>query len=201
MPICCFDLEGVLLPEFWIRIADRLGLAELRLTTRDIADYDRLMRYRLRILRREGIKLADLQEILAKVRPLPGARRFLDRIRASFPVIILSDTYYEFAGPGIQKLGQPVLFCNWLKTDRKGFIRTYVLRQRNGKLKSVRALKGLGFQVTAVGDSYNDLGMLKTAQRGILFNPPESIRTKYRQFPVTHTYAQLEKAIRGSALP
>jgi phosphoserine/homoserine phosphotransferase len=191
MFVCCFDLEGVFLPEFWIEISKRFKIDSLKLTTRDIPDYDRLMRYRLKILRRENIRLADLLGVIEKIRPLPGALRFLDRIRSVCPVIILSDTYYEFAGAPVKKLGSPVLFCNWLKTDRRGFISGYVLRQKDGKRHAVKALQKIGFQVKAVGDSFNDLSMLRTADKGFLFNPPPGIRNRYRQFPVAEDYEEL----------
>jgi phosphoserine/homoserine phosphotransferase len=191
MFVCCFDLEGVFLPEFWIEISKRFKIDSLKLTTRDIPDYDRLMRYRLKILRREDIRLTDLLEVIETIRPLPGALRFLNRIRSVCPVIILSDTYYEFAGAPVKKLGSPVLFCNWLKTDRRGFISGYVLRQKDGKRHAVKALQNIGFQVKAVGDSFNDLSMLRTADAGFLFNPPQGIRNQYRQFPVAENYGEL----------
>jgi phosphoserine/homoserine phosphotransferase len=195
MDVCCFDLEGVLLPEFWIEVATRFKMDELKLTTRDIADYDQLMKYRMNILRKSGIKLAHIQSVVRKIQPLQGAVRFLDCIRNIFPVIILSDTFYEFALPPIKKLGNPVLFCNRLKTDRLGFISGYELRQKNGKKMAVKALKKIGFRVKAVGDSYNDLAMLKTADEGILFNPPDSIRTKNKKLPVATSYGQLAQIL------
>ena len=172
----CLDLEGILLPEIWIAVAARFKVKALRLTTRDVPDYDKLMRYRLRILKRERIRLRDIQRVIGGLRPLPGARQFLEKLRREGPVILLSDTYYQFWQPVGHKLGCPTLFCNRLGTDRNGFISSYHLRQKDGKRKAVRAIQQCGFQVRAVGDSHNDLAMLKEADVGILFNPPASIR-------------------------
>lgn len=187
----CFDLEGVFTPEVWIEVSKRFKVPALRLTTRDIPDYDKLMKYRLKILKKEKIRLRDIQKVIAGMKPLPGAKAFLDQVRALGPVIVLSDTYYEFAGPLLQKLGRPVLFCNWLMTDRAGFISGYTLRQRDGKRKAVQTFRQIGFKVTAVGDSYNDLGMIRTAHRGILFRAPESIARKNRSIPAVQTYRAL----------
>ncbi len=189
--ICCLDLEGVLIPEIWINVAKKTGIKALEITTRDEPDYDKLMRYRLAILKREGIKLRDIQAVIRKMSPLPGAQAFLKRLREKYQVIILSDTYYEFAGPMMKKLGNPTLFCNGLSVDKRGFIANYHLRQKNGKKEAVRALKSLGFRVVASGDSYNDISMLKAADRGILFRPPVKITRQFPQFPVTVTYPQL----------
>jgi phosphoserine/homoserine phosphotransferase len=191
MPVVCLDLEGVLVPEIWINVARRTGIKELLLTTRDISDYDKLMRYRLKILKREGIRLADIQRVIARMRPLPGARRFLERLRAKAQVIVLSDTFYQFAGPLMERLGRPVLFCNRLTVARSGMITGYRLRQTNGKQKAVRALRSLGFEVRAAGDSYNDLGMLQGAHRGVLFRPPDSIKKKFRNLPAVYSYQAL----------
>ncbi len=195
MNIVCLDLEGVLVPEIWIEVAKRFSVDELTLTTRDIPDYDRLMRYRIGILKEKNIKLADIQTVIAAMRPLPGAIGFLKRLRAAAEVIILSDTFYQFAGPLMMKLNYPTLFCNTLKTDKAGFISGYKLRQKDGKTKAVKALRGLGFHVHASGDSYNDLGMLKAAHAGVLFRPPESIATKYRRYRVVTDYAVLEREL------
>ena len=192
--ICCLDLEGVLIPEIWINVAKKTGLKALEITTRDEPDYDKLMRYRLAILKKEGIKLRDIQSVIKRMSPLPGAKAFLEKLREHYQVIILSDTYYEFAGPMMKKLGSPTLFCNWLSTDKRGFIANYHLRQKNGKKEAVCAIKGLGFNVVAAGDSYNDIAMLKTADRGILFRPPAKIVRQFSQFKVTTTYSQLLKA-------
>jgi phosphoserine/homoserine phosphotransferase len=192
--ICCLDLEGVLIPEIWINVAKKTGIKALEITTRDEPDYDKLMRYRLAILKREGIKLCDIQAVIKRMSPLPGAKAFLEELRKRYQVIILSDTYYEFAGAMMKKLGSPTLFCNWLSTDKKGFIANYHLRQKNGKKEAVRAIKGLGFNVVAAGDSYNDISMLKTADRGILFRPPAKIVRQFPRFKVTTTYTELLKA-------
>ncbi len=192
--ICCLDLEGVLIPEIWINVAKKTGIKALEITTRDEPDYDKLMRYRLAILKKEGIKLRDIQAVIKGMNPLPGAKAFLAKLREQYQVIILSDTYYEFARPMMKKLGDPTLFCNWLSEDKKGFIANYHLRQKNGKKEAVRAIKGLGFNVVAAGDSYNDIAMLQTADRGILFRPPPKIVRQFPQFKVTQTYAKLLKA-------
>ncbi len=198
MLVCCLDLEGVLIPEIWIEVARRFKSDELKLTTRDIPDYDRLMKYRIGILKKKNIRLKDIQKVIAGMNPLPGAKAFLTALRAQATVIILSDTFYEFAGPLMKKLGQPVLFCNWLKTGRSGFISGYQLRQKDGKTKAVKALKSIGFRVHAAGDSYNDLGMLKAAGRGILFNPPLAIKNKFKRFPAVTQYAQLLRLLTAS---
>lgn len=197
--ICCLDLEGVLIPEIWINVAKKTGIQALEITTRDEPDYDKLMRYRLAILKKEGIKLRDIQAVIRKMNPLPGARAFLNQLREKYQVIILSDTYYEFAGPMMKKLGNPALFCNWLSVDKKGFIANYHLRQKNGKKEAVKALKGLGFRVVASGDSYNDIAMLKAADRGILFRPPAKITRQFPKFPVTKTYSELLRAFLKTA--
>ncbi len=191
----CLDLEGILLSEFWIEVAKRFRVPALRRTTRDEPDYGKLMRYRLRLLRKEGIRLREIQRVIAGVEPLPGARAFLQKLRAAGPVVILSDTYYEFAGPVLPKLGSPTLFCNRLTAGRDGFIRGYRLRQKDGKRRAVLGLKRLGFHVKAVGDSFNDLAMLKAADEGFLFNPPASIRKKRLRFPVARSYGRLLKLL------
>lgn len=191
----CLDMEGVLVPEIWVQVARKTKIKELRLTTRDVPDYDALMRRRLKILRSSGIRLIDIQKIIRGMAPLSGARGFLDSLRSKTQVIILSDTYYEFAMPLMKKLGFPALFCNWLSKDSKGFIENYHLRQTDGKTKAVLALKKIGFKVSAAGDSYNDIGMLKAADRGVLFNPPTNIAKEYPQFKVTRNYNALLKAL------
>ena len=158
--LCCLDLEGVLIPEIWIGVAKQFQVDELKLTTRDISDYDLLMKRRIEILKARGIRLKDIQNVIGKLKPLPGAKEFLKKLRKRFPVIILSDTYYEFAGPFMHQLGNPVLFCNSLKIDRRGFLTGYTLRQRDGKRRAVQLLRQLGFFVSAAGDSVNDLSML-----------------------------------------
>ena len=189
--LVCFDMEGVLTPEIWISVAEKTGIPELRRTTRDEPDYDKLMRGRLEILRRHNLKLADIQAVIAALDPLPGALEFLNEIRSRVPVILLSDTFYPFAGPLVQKLAQPVLFCHTLDIDAGGMIADYRLRLPDQKRLSVRALTGLNFRVTAVGDSYNDVGMLNEASQGIFFRPPAQIAKELPQFPVTQTYAEL----------
>lgn len=193
--ICCLDLEGVLIPEIWIHVAKRTKIKALEITTRDEPDYDKLMRTRLAILRKEGILLRDIQDVIRRMDPLPGAKKFLKSLRECRQVIILSDTYYEFAGPMMRKLDFPTLFCNHLETDAAGYISQYRLRQKNGKEQAVRSLKGLGFPVVAAGDSYNDITMLQTADRGILFRPPAKIVGEYPQFAVTQTYPELLAAL------
>jgi len=193
--IVCLDMEGVLVPEIWIRVAQETRIKELRLTTRDIPDYDALMNRRLKILKNSGVKLLQIQKIIAAMRPLPGARKFLDTLRLKNQVVILSDTYYEFAMPLMRQLGYPTLLCNWLSTDPKGFIKDYHLRQRDGKTQAVKALQKIGFKVSAAGDSYNDIGMLKAADRGVLFNPPPSVTKQFPRFKVTRDYTALLKAL------
>jgi len=195
MVVICLDLEGVLVPEIWIQVAKKTRIPELRLTTRDISDYDVLMKRRLKILRSKGIKLKAIQDVIATIRPLPGAEVFLDSLRKKFQVVILSDTFSEFASPLMAKLGKPTLFCNWLETDERGFIKNYRLRQKNGKEKAVAAFKSLGFEVRAAGDSFNDITMLKRADRGVLFNPPPVITKKFPRFNVTRNYRDLFSAL------
>ena len=193
--VVCLDMEGVLVPEIWIEVAKKTKISDLRLTTRDVPDYDALMKRRLGILKKKGIKLAQIQKIISSMRPLPGARAFLDKLRANRQVIILSDTYYEFAMPVMQKLGNPTLFCNWLETDSEGFIKNYCLRQPDGKTQAVKSLKAMGFKVSAAGDSYNDIGMLKAADYGILFNPPVNIVKEFPQFKTARNYSELFEAL------
>ncbi|MBU9889478.1 MAG: bifunctional phosphoserine phosphatase/homoserine phosphotransferase ThrH [Candidatus Omnitrophica bacterium] len=197
--ICCLDLEGVLIPEIWIHVAKRTRIRELEITTRDEPDYDKLMRTRLGILKREGIRLRDIQGVIQRMDPLPGAKPFLKKLHERYQVIILSDTFYEFAGPMMKKLGYPTLFCNTLEIDASGFVVDYHLRQRNGKEQAVRGLRGLNFKVVAAGDSYNDITMLQAADRGILFRPPERIAGEFPQFPVTRTYPELLAAFLKTA--
>ena len=197
--ICCLDLEGVLIPEIWINVARKTGIQALEITTRDEPDYDKLMRYRLAILKKEGIKLCDIQAVIKRMNPLPGAKEFLRKLQKRYQVIILSDTYYEFAGPMMKKMGYPTLFCNWLSVNPKGFIANYHLRQKNGKKEAVRGIQGLGFKVVAAGDSYNDIAMLRTADHGILFRPPEKIVRQFPRFPVTPTYRELLSAFLKTA--
>ena len=193
--LACLDLEGVLIPEIWIAVAEKTGIKKLRLTTRDIPDYDELMRGRLKILDEHNLKLADIQEVIGTLSPLEGAKEFLGWLKSEFQVIILSDTFYQFAGPLMEKLGHPTLFCNELIVNDDGCITNYRLRQPDGKTKAVTALKGLNFKVIAAGDSYNDTGMLKVADAGILFRPPDNVIEEFPQFPVTHTYDEFKKTL------
>jgi len=192
MYIVCLDLEGILVPEIWISVAEKTGIEELSLTTRDIPDFDQLMRRRLEILKRASLKIRDIQEIIESIKPLEGAIEFLDRVREGFQLIVLSDTFVEFADPILKKLNRPACFCNSLVIDPDGVIVDYQLRQRDGKRHAIKALKGLGFKVIAIGDSYNDTTMLSEANEGILFRPPENIKGEFPHFPVIETYEGLE---------
>ncbi len=188
MELACLDLEGVLIPEVWINFAERTGIESLRTTTRDIPDYDVLMKQRLRILAEHDLRLTDIQEVIAGMQPLAGARSFLDWLRERFQVIILSDTFYEFAEPFMRQLDWPTLFCHRLETDADGRVVDYYLRQPDPKRQAVRALKSLNFRVIATGDSYNDTTMLAEADAGILFRPPENVVREFPHFPVATTY-------------
>jgi phosphoserine/homoserine phosphotransferase len=192
MHIVCSDLEGVFVPEIWINVAERTGIEELRLTTRDISDYDVLMERRLSILDENGLKLKDITDVIATMEPLPGARGFLDWLRARTQVIVVSDTFVQFAKPLMAKLGWPTLLCHSLKIDANGAVAGYTLRQTDGKCKVVRAFKELNYQVLAMGDSYNDIHMLKEAHRGILFRPPQNVIDEFPRFPVTTRYEELK---------
>jgi phosphoserine/homoserine phosphotransferase len=195
MQVVCLDLEGVLVPEIWIEVAERSGIPELARTTRDEPDYDRLMRGRLAILRRHGLGLPDIEEVIAAMGPLPGAREFLDALRDRYQTIILSDTFYEFAKPLMRQLGQPTLFCHSLVVDAAGMLADYRLRMPDQKREAVRRLKELNFSVVAAGDSYNDTAMLGEARRGILFRPPENVARDFPQFALTRSYDELRRAI------
>jgi len=197
--VVCLDLEGVLIPEIWIEVARRSGIAALERTTRDEPDYDKLMRYRIDILARHGLKLADLQSVIADMGPLTGAGDFLERLRSRFQVFILSDTFYEFAKPLMRQLGWPSLLCHRLEIDEADFVRGYRLRMPNQKQAAVEALRGLNFRVIAAGDSYNDTAMLGTADAGFFFRPPAAIVGEFPQFPVTRTYEELDAAITDAA--
>lgn len=196
MPVVtCLDLEGVLVPEVWINVAERTGIERLRLTTRDISDYDELMKMRIRILDEHRLTLRDIQAVIHTMDPLPGAVEFIEALRRLCPVIILSDTFYEFADPLMEKLARPTLFCNSLVVDAAGRVADYRLRQKDGKRMAVRALHGLQFGVVAAGDSYNDTSMLAEADAGILFRPPNNVIAAFPQFPVTREYAELMQEI------
>ena len=192
--LACLDLEGVLLPEIWIKFAEKTGIEELKLTTRDIPDYDQLMMGRLAILKKHNLKLQDIQDVIEALSPLDGACDFLQWLKSEFQVIILSDTFYEFAQPLMKKLDYPTLFCHKLITDYAGNIVNYELRQSDQKTKAVKALQGLNFQVVSAGDSYNDTGMLQQADAGILFCPPEKVIQEFPQFPVTRNYNEFQMA-------
>jgi len=192
--VACLDLEGVLVPEIWIAVAERTGIEALRRTTRDEPDYDVLMRQRLDLLDRHGLGLAAIQDVIADLVPLPGAAEFLDWLRERFPVIILSDTFYEFAAPLMRQLGWPTLFCHRLEVDPGGRVTGYRLRQRDQKRRAVEALHELAFSVVAAGDSYNDTPMLAAADAGILFRPPEAVIRDFPRFPVTTDYRELREA-------
>ena len=191
MQLACLDLEGVLVPEIWIEFSKRTNIPELARTTRDEPDYDKLMRGRLALLEQHGLGLPDIQKVIADMGPLTGARERLDWLRVRFQVVILSDTFYEFAMPLMQQLGYPALFCHKLVTDEKGFVRDYVLRQPEAKRESIRAFRTLNFRTIAAGDSYNDTAMLAEADAGILFRPPQNVIDEFPQFPVTRNYEEL----------
>jgi phosphoserine/homoserine phosphotransferase len=200
MEIVCLDLEGVLVPEIWINFAKRTGIKELEATTRDIPDYDVLMKQRLRILDEHKLGLNDIQAVIAEMGPLPGAKEFVEWVREHFQLIILSDTFYEFAHPLMRQLGWPTIMCHKLETNDEGRITNYVLRQPDQKRAAVKALHGLNFRVIAAGDSYNDTNMLGEAERGILFDAPENVIREFPQFPVTLNYDQLRAEIDKGSL-
>lgn len=191
MRIVCLDLEGVLIPEVWINVAERTGIAELRLTTRDIPDYDVLMRRRLAILDKHGFGLAQIQEVISGMQPMAGAKAFLDDLRERYQLIILSDTFAEFAAPFMRQLGLPTIFCHSLEVDAGGRIAGYRLRMPDAKRHAVRALHGLNFHVVAAGDSYNDTAMLAEADAGILFCAPPNVIREFPEFPHVESYDEL----------
>jgi phosphoserine/homoserine phosphotransferase len=195
MHIVCSDLEGVFVPEIWINVAEITGIEELRLTTRDIPDYNVLMKQRLAILDAHNLKLKDIQKVIATMEPLEGATELVDWIRSQTQLIIVSDTFVQFAGPLMKKLGWPSLFCNTLTVSSDDRITDYVLRQQDGKRKTITALQTLNYRILACGDSYNDITMLKEADTGILFRPPETIQAEFPQFPVCHQSDELKKEI------
>ncbi len=193
--IVCLDLEGVLIPEIWIAFADRTGIAELRRTTRDEPDYDVLMKYRLDILARHGLGLPQIQEVISGMTPMEGAREFVDALRERYQLVILSDTFYEFAHPFMRQLGWPTLFCHSLEADDNGRLVNYHLRMPDQKREAVKRFKELNFKVVAAGDSYNDTAMLGEAHGGILFHPPENVVREFPQYPVVRDYDSLRAEI------
>jgi len=197
--VVCLDLEGVLVPEIWIAFAERTGIAAFRRTTRDEPNYDTLMRYRIDLLQQHGLRLPDIQRVIGGMQPMDGAREFLDDLRSRYQVLILSDTFYEFADPLMQQLGRPTLFCHRLIADADERVVDYVLRQPEQKRQAVIALKSLNFRVMAAGDSYNDTGMLSAADAGFFIHPPEAIARQFPQFPVTTSYAELKAALDSAA--
>ncbi len=196
MELVCLDLEGVLVPEIWINFAKKVGIKELEATTRDIPDYDVLMTQRLRILREHNLGLPDIQAVIAEMGPFPGAREFVEWVRTHFQLIILSDTFYEFAHPLMRQLGWPTIFCHKLESDAAGMITDYKLRQPDQKRQAVKALHGLNFRVIAAGDSYNDTTMLGEADHGFLFDAPANVIAEFPQFEALHGYEALKQKIR-----
>jgi phosphoserine / homoserine phosphotransferase len=193
MIVACLDLEGVLVPEIWIAFAEKTGIEKLRLTTRDIPDYNELMRGRLEILNKNNLLLSDIEEVIKGISPLEGAKEFLSWLESEFQVIILSDTFNQFAGPLMAQLDYPTLFCHDLIIEETGKINDFKLRIPDAKTKAVKALQGLNLKVIAAGDSYNDTGMLKQAEAGILFRAPDNVIEEFHQFPVTRTYEEFKQ--------
>ena len=196
MVITCLDLEGVLVPEIWIAFSEATGIPELRRTTRDEPDYDKLMKFRINILKEHNLGLKEIQDTIRKIEPLPGAKEFLDELRSICQVIILSDTFSQFAAPLMEKLGQPTIFCNSLEVSPEGMITGYKMRCENSKLTTVKALQSIGFETIASGDSFNDLGMIKASKAGFLFRSTEQIIKDYPQFPAFTEYSELLSAIK-----
>ncbi len=198
MNIVCLDMEGVLVPEIWIAFAEESGIPELKKTTRDEPDYDKLMKYRLNILKEHGLGLKEVQETIAKIDPMPGAKEFLDELRSLTQVIILSDTFTQFAGPLMKKLGMPTIFCNTLEVAPDGEITGFRMRVENSKLSTVKALQSIGFETIASGDSYNDLGMIKASKAGFLFKSTDKIKADHPELPAYETYDELLAAIKAN---
>ena len=196
MYITCLDMEGVLVPEIWIEFARESGIPELTRTTRDEPDYDKLMKWRLGVLREHGLGLKEIQETIARIDPLPGAKEFLDKLRSETQAIILSDTFEEFAQPLMKKLGYPTLFCNSLEVADDGEITGFKMRVEQSKLTTVKALQSIGFETIASGDSYNDLGMIQASKAGFLFRSTDKIKADYPQIPAYETYEELLGAIK-----
>ena len=198
MEIVCLDLEGVLVPEIWIAFAEETGIPELKRTTRDEPDYDKLMKYRIGILKEHGLGLKEIQETIAKIDPLPGAREFLDRLREMTQVIILSDTFSQFAGPLMKKLGYPTIFCNSLVVAGNGEITDFKMRCEKSKYTTVKALQSIGYDTIASGDSHNDLGMIQASKAGFLFRSTEQIKKDHPELPAYETYEELMAAIKAA---
>ena len=198
MNMVCLDLEGVLVPEIWIAFSEESGIPELRRTTRDEPDYDKLMRWRLGILKEHGLRLSDVQNVIAKVDPLPGAKEFLDSLREITQVVILSDTFEEFAKPLMKKLGWPTIFCNELEVAEDGEITGFRMRIEQSKLSTVKALQSIGFETIASGDSYNDLGMIRASKAGFLFKSTDQIKNDNPDLPAYETYEELLAAIKAA---
>ncbi|RHF89686.1 bifunctional phosphoserine phosphatase/homoserine phosphotransferase ThrH [Eubacterium ventriosum] len=196
MNIVCLDLEGVLVPEIWIAFAEETGIPELKRTTRDEPDYDKLMNYRINILKEHGLGLKEIQETIAKIDPMPGAKEFLDELREITQVIIISDTFTQFAGPLMKKLGYPTIFCNSLEVAEDGEITGFKMRIENSKLTTVKALQSIGYDTIASGDSHNDLGMIKSSKAGFLFRSTDEIKKEYPELPAFETYDELMAAIK-----
>ncbi|MCI6022283.1 MAG: bifunctional phosphoserine phosphatase/homoserine phosphotransferase ThrH [Clostridia bacterium] len=196
MNIVCLDLEGVLVPEIWIAFAEASGIPELKRTTRDEPDYDKLMKWRIGILKEHGLGLKEIQETIAKIDPMPGAKEFLDELRSITQVIIISDTFTQFAGPLMKKLGWPTIFCNTLEVADNGEITGFKMRIENSKLTTVKALQSIGYDTIASGDSHNDLGMIKASKAGFLFRSTEQIKKDNPELPAYETYAELMDAIK-----
>lgn len=198
MYITCLDVEGVLVPEIWVAFAEESGIPELKRTTRDEPDYDKLMNWRLSILKEHGLGLKEIQETISRINPLPGAREFLDKLRSFTQVILISDTFTEFAAPLMEKLGYPTLFCNSLEVAEDGEITGFKMRIEQSKLSTVKALQSIGFDTIASGDSYNDLGMIEASKAGFLFRSTEQIKTDNPQIPAYETYDELMQAIKDT---
>lgn len=196
MYITCLDVEGVLVPEIWVAFAEESGIPELKKTTRDEPDYDKLMKWRLGILKEHGLGLKEIQETIEKIQPLPGAKEFLDELRSFSQVILISDTFAEFASPLMEKLGRPTLFCNSLEVSGNGEITGYKMRVEQTKLTTVKALQSIGFETIASGDSYNDLGMIQASKAGFLFRSTDKIKAEYPHIPAYETYDELLGAIK-----
>lgn len=195
MHAVCSDLEGIWVPEVWINVARTTGIDELKLTTRDIKDYDELMTHRLKVLKKHGLKLKDIQEVIGKIKPLDGALEMINWLKEMTRFVVVSDTFVEFADPLMSKLGRPLLFCNSLTVDSNNNIIGYNLRQKDQKKKVIQALKSLNYKVIAIGDSYNDISMLKEADKSILANPPQNVIEDYPEFPVVHEYEKLKELL------